>query len=129
MTPQELRPLLAGYRATVRQAWTPDTAHGNGKAGSPVGQCGVTSAWLQQQLKTDHGIDTDYFEGTVWLDSKRITDEHCWLQVDDIIIDLTGDQYGLNEVVCGYWRDLIPVYLGRLGSPPVNRLRLLQEAL
>jgi hypothetical protein len=129
MTPQELRPLLAAYRATVRQAWTPDTAHGDGEAGSPVGQCGVTSAWLQQQLKTDHGVDTDYFEGTVWLDSKRVTDEHCWLQVDDIIIDLTGDQYGLNEVVCGYWRDLIPVYLGRSGKPPVSRLRLLQEAL
>jgi len=128
-TPQELRPLLADYRTTVQKAWSPDTAHINGEAGSPAGQCGVTSAWLQQQLKTDHDLDTDYIHGSVWLESKRLTDDHCWLQVNDIILDLTGDQYGLNEVVCGYWRDLIPVYLGRPGNPPVNRLRLLEAAL
>lgn len=131
MNPQELRPLLAGYRATIQHAWTVDTAAEGYDAspGSPVGQCGVTSAWLQQRLKTDHGIDTDYFEGSVWLDSRRLTDDHCWLQVDDIVIDLTGEQYALNEVVCGYWRDLVPVYLGRPGNPPRERLRLLEGAL
>jgi hypothetical protein len=129
VTPQELRPLLAGYRAIIQKAWTPETAHSNGTAGSAAGQCGVTSAWLQQRLKDDHGLDADYFEGSVWLDSKPLTGEHRWLQAGDIVIDLTGSQYGLNEVVCGYWRDLVPVYWGRPGNPPVNRLRLLQEAL
>jgi hypothetical protein len=131
MTPQEIRPLLAGYRTAVQQAWTVATAQDGYDAapGSPVGQCGVTSAWLQHQLNTDHGIATDYFEGSVWLESKRLTDDYCWLQVDDIILDLTADQYGLNETVCGYWRDLTPVYLGRPGNPPVNRLRLLGAAL
>jgi hypothetical protein len=126
-----LRPLLAAYRQQIEPAWSDRTSHPDfpGALGSPTGQCGVTSAWLQQRLRDDHGIDTTYYVGQVWLYSALLERDHCWLQVDDIVIDITASQLGLNETVCGYWRDLIPVYLGRPGEPPWGRLRVLEEAL
>jgi hypothetical protein len=110
VTPENLRPILAGYRSQVEQAWSKDTAHHDfyGSDGSPVGQCGVTSAWLQQQLKT-HGINATYCAGPVYNPTGTVEPLHCWLEVgaagdpERLVIDLTADQLGLEPVVCATW--------------------------
>lgn len=99
-----LRPLLTDYREWVQTAWSAQTAHEGhaGAPGSPVGQCGVTSAWLQHRLNADHGIATQYCVGTVWI-SNKWTPEHVWLEIPDTyrtVVDLTADQFGLDPVVC-----------------------------
>lgn len=98
-----LRPLLADYREHVETAWSEQTAHEDhaGAPGSPVGQCGVTSAWLQHRLNADHGIATTYCVGAVWVGGW--SPEHCWLEIPHaypVVVDLTGDQFGLDPVVC-----------------------------
>jgi len=142
VTPQELHPLLTGYRSTVQKAWSVGTAKEGHDAspGSPVGQCGVTSAWLQHRLNLDHGIATQYCVGTVWINDKW-TPEHVWLEIPDVfrtVVDITGDQFGLPEVVCGTYLELTQLGAhytctkSRTSFPDKSvlpRLRLLEEAL
>lgn len=92
----DLREVLAAYRATVEKAWTADTAHEGyeGAAGSPVGQCGVTSAWLQRRLLDDHDRVTLFMEGKVHYGPDWTEARHCWLaDVSGRLIDLTADQF------------------------------------
>ena len=131
MSPDELRPILTAYRKQVESAWSEATAHKKfaAKPGDPAGQCGVTSAWLQRRLRADYGLGTVYYAGRVELNRSTIASHHCWLQNGPIVIDLTGSQYGLNEIVCGHRLDLIPDYQGRPGRRPLQRLKVLTEAL
>ena len=109
MTPDELRPILTAYRRQVEKAWTKATAHPDydGADVSPVGQCGVTSAWLQRRLREDHGIGSTFCGGHVWLFNRCVADDHCWLEIGDgphrTVVDLTASQIrGLEswEIVC-----------------------------
>ena len=100
MTPDELRPILHGYRQQVQKAWTTATAspYYNGADGSPVGQCGVTAAWLQERLREDHGVETLFCVGRVICTAHGLTlRNHCWLEIGDMtwdrtVIDLTADK-------------------------------------
>lgn len=101
MTVDELLPVLASYRQQVEPAWSPATAHKGytGAVGSPVGQCGVTSAWLQNRLYEDHGIESLYCVGKAKTDTGWV--DHCWLEVPGpvhlLTIDLTVDQLRPGE--------------------------------
>ena len=136
----ELRDILTGYRATIEKAWSPATAAPGypGKTGSPIGQCGVTAAWLQQRFREDHGIDTTYCTGSLRCpyDGMRLG-SHCWLEGDGWVADLTSDQIscGLPTWTTPYTsggcyfavRRLSP---GELAADPVQeRLVVLLEAL
>lgn len=124
-----LRPILHDYRSEVQKLWTPETAYGTeGAYGDPKGQCGVTSAWLQKRLRIDHELGAVYYVGRVLENGLDISGKHCWLQLGPIVVDLTGSQFGLNEVVCGHRLDLVPHYDGRPGRRPLKRLRLLEAA-
>ena len=93
----ELRDILTGYRATVEQAWSPATSHPGMQGGVfwSYGQCGVTSAWLQRRLLTDHDTVTLYREGTVYYGNHWTSAHHCWLSdVTGRVFDLTADQFG-----------------------------------
>jgi hypothetical protein len=111
----ELRPILAAYRRSVEQAWSPATAHEgyDGKAGDPAGQCGVTSAWLQRRLLEDHGIGTTFWLGQLYAASDEKAVRHCWLELDpefDVVIDLTADQMPSlkgRPVICEVYGDLL----------------------
>jgi hypothetical protein len=132
MKPDDLRPILAACREQVAKAWSPATSHPDfdGAPGSPVGQCGVTSAWLLQRLKRDHDLTTDYFQGSVWDAGRIVAENHCWLETPDgLVIDLTAGQFGQEEVICDWWDCLGPRYFGRRVDPPVERVRILEEAL
>jgi len=127
----ELRPILAGYRAQVQQAWSPATAHEGyeGKAGDPAGQCGVTSAWLQRRLLEDHDIDTLFCKGGFYATPTDQGVDHCWLELSDgscVVIDLTADQFGEESVVCDTYGELVirdrVYYIARSGVPPEDLL-------
>ena len=110
MSPDVLRSILAAHRAQVQLAWSKETAHGDfyGSTGSPVGQCGVTSAWLHQQLKR-HSIYSTYCTGSIYNPAGCVEPNHCWLELgaagdpNRLVIDLTADQIGLGPVVCAAW--------------------------
>jgi len=150
MTPDELRPILADYRKQVQRAWSKATAAPGfeGADGSPVGQCGVTSAWLRNQLWADHGIWTAYRIGTAWrLGDDNPVSDHCWLEIgrgwERIIIDLTaGQMEGLPDdaMFCETFRTLCSYEISyvansclsdaQLAEDPVQaRLALLEGAL
>lgn len=143
MNADELRPILAGYRLQVETAWSEDTAVYKGTAGSPRGQCGVTSAWLQERLLEDHDIDTLFCHGVLCSNHAVIDYDHCWLEHIDgrfIVLDLTADQFpGLPQVVCGtYSWNLILIYIAQVSRTPSElaadeplqrRLALLKKAL
>lgn len=144
MNANELRPILAGYREQVEKAWSEDTAHPDylGFDGQPDGQCGVTSAWLQERLAEDHDIVAAFCVGTVLVRGLLVESNHCWLEigagVHRIVADITADQlYRLRDrpVVCSTDRDLVSgdiLYLARsedLESDCAERLALLKEAL
>lgn len=118
----------AAYRERVSKAWGPATAHPGYKAagGSPVGQCGVTSAWLRDQLEIDHGIRAELRCGHIYTPHGSFWN-HCWLDVDGVVVDLTADQFGLPPVVHGAPEGV--AYVGVPCPPPINRLQVLQAAL
>lgn len=107
MTPDELRPILVAYRKQVQQAWSKETAHAlfPSRAGSPDGQCGVTSAWLMKRLDKDRGMFAWFVEGMVCDEAEEL--DHCWLELghspNRVVVDITADQMeGLRSrpVVC-----------------------------
>lgn len=106
MTPDELPPILAAYRKQVEPAWSAATAHRRqGAPGDPAGQCGVTSAWLQERLKEDHDLDTLYCVGDVHQGFLKSLRDHCWLETNGrLVIDLTVDQAWPDAPYAGwYW--------------------------
>ena len=64
----------------------------------PRGCCGDTSNLLAQYL-CDNGIQTLYVSGTYYYgESTYDSQNHAWLLVDDdIIVDITGDQFRLSD--------------------------------
>lgn len=47
-------------------------------------------------LKDNEGIDKGCFG---FCTSERLFFDHCWVQLDDLIVDITADQFGNEEVV------------------------------
>lgn len=137
MNADELRPILAGYRTQVEKAWSEDTSHPDykGAAGSPVGQSGVTSVWLQERLSEDHGIDARCVLGSLYNTDRLLDSRHVWLHTGELLVDLTADQYGEAPVICE--TDVRPRlhYIPRRSliltkkDPVLSRLALLKAAL
>ena len=152
MTPDELRPILAEYRTRVSAGWSKATAHPDHDAadGSPVGQCGVTSAWLQQRLLEDHRVETYYCVGQLHHLTFTSPSPHCWLQfgrpnyADRVVVDLTADQVSgleIHKAICSthvslavtqwlYYDDFARLTAADLADDPVQRrLAILKGAL
>ena len=107
------RPALEGFRAVLSRSWRAETAYRKSVtpshwiAGSPQGQCGVSSVWLAAVLAREYSIRSVFCWGSLIFDKQRaenITD-HCWLEIDGgagqkLILDLTGDQArGFNRQI------------------------------
>lgn len=117
---------LTAYRRAVEKGWSPDTSAYPWRVGcGPRGQCGVTAAWLQEQLM-DREIQSWFHQGAVDVGDVTYLD-HCWLEIDGVVVDITGDQFGLPEVVYGAPEGV--VYRGVPYSPPLARLEVLKAAL
>ena len=55
--------------------------------GFPRGCCGVVSELLGDYLNTQLGLQTEYVCG------EKDGGSHAWLELDGIVIDITGDQF------------------------------------
>ena len=65
----------------------------------PLGCCGDTSDLLAQFL-LDNGISTIYVNGNFYDESDEDKYSHAWLKTcDEIIIDITGDQFKYNPLL------------------------------
>ena len=108
MSPTEqalaLRPALGTFRARLAESWSPDTAYPGSVrpsrwfAGNPQGQCGVSSAWLAEELVRQYSITSTFCLGALIFDDDQTEDllEHCWLEIptepEELVLDLTCDQ-------------------------------------
>ena len=101
-----LRPALSEFRALLAESWSPDTAYPGSVtpsrwfAGNPRGQCGVSSVWLAEELRSRI---LDRLQHSVWDRSSSTTTQaedlldHCWLEIpaepgEELVLDLTCDQ-------------------------------------
>lgn len=122
---------LLAYRRVVEKAWTSKTAHPRytGLTGRPLGQCGVTSAWLQKRLREDHGIKATYCVGEVTGPDGTLG-HHCWLQSGRDVYDLTIDQRWPDQPFLNpdlnYWPSWS---MDNPGPAVLERLAVLEEAL
>ena len=95
-----------------------ETAIANNEEGEffrkfPTGQCGNTSDILAQYF-IDNGIEQiTYVNGTYFGDAWDDRWSHTWLEVNDQIIDLTGDQFRFHKEPL---KNDIPVYVGKINS-------------
>jgi len=107
-----LEDLVINFRKAI------EAAKANGEPGElfrkfPVGQCGHVSDLLAQYL-IDKGLSPiTYVNGTYYGKNGDVMQAHTWLVVDDLIIDITGDQFKYHEVPL---RNSVPIYIG-----PLNR--------
>ncbi|GAA1514852.1 hypothetical protein [Kribbella lupini] len=107
---------LGNCRERLLEAWDEDTIY-RGPLDAPLenarpsrGQCGVSSAWLIEQLldRVD-GSKLAYCYGQVSLGSTQLLTSHCWVEVvgdsydQRWVIDFTADQIEAlrrYEVLC-----------------------------
>mgnify|MGYP000852178339 CR=1 FL=1 len=98
----ELKEIATKYRQAIEKAIQAGEIDHN-LLNFPVGCCGYVSAYLQRYLY-EQGIESLYVSG--WEG-----DSHAWLVAyEDIIVDITGDQYQDNKGALFYD---IPVYVGK----------------
>jgi hypothetical protein len=103
--PHELRPVLGQFRALLAGCWSPSTAYpgsvtpSHWSAGSPRGQCGVSSVWLAEVLHREYSIGSTFCQGSLIFSQHAAEDllDHCWLEIaaesaEDLVLDLTCDQ-------------------------------------
>lgn len=76
----------------------------------PTACCGDTSCLLGQYL-LDHGIASQYVCGNSYCGHKG--QSHAWLQVEDVIIDITGDQFKSHSDFL-FYDD--PAYVGKIDA-------------
>lgn len=100
--------VLNEIRHRLELGWDTDTAYElyDGREGSPCGQCFVSSLVAYCNLVN---FDPVIVHGMI----KDIDDDHYWLEIDDKILDFTGDQFEeleLPKVVFGTYDDY-PSYI------------------
>lgn len=79
----------------------------------PTGQCGHTSDLLAQYY-IDNGIsDITYVVGTYSGDDFEDIQSHAWLVVNDMIVDITVDQFKYNKKLLYFDKS---VYVGKMTS-------------
>lgn len=103
-----LEELVYNFRTAI------EVAKENGESGSffrkfPTGQCGYTSDMLAQYLIYNGYESVVYVNGTYYGDEWDNRWSHTWLEVDEQIIDITGDQFKYHQEPL---RNDIRIYIG-----------------
>ena len=133
--PDELRPVLGEFRALLAGSWSPATAYpgsvtsSHWSAGSPRGQCGVSSAWLAEVLHRKYSIGSTFCRGSLIFGEHVAKDllDHCWLEItaesgEELVLDLTCDQaqdlrdrsssiHGPTSIKCAFTTSRMNVWL------------------
>lgn len=75
----------------------------------PKGCCGLVSDMLAEYL-LENNIRTKYILGNWYGETSFDTQSHAWLSFDNLIIDITGDQFKNNPTFLNYNQS---IYVGR----------------
>lgn len=59
----------------------------------PKGWCGDASRYIKRRLHEQLGIDFIYHSGCMRTPESTNTYNHAWLEYDNLIIDITADQF------------------------------------
>ncbi len=120
----ELKKIAMKFRKAVEKAIQTEEIIDYTLVKFPEGCCSFVSEYLQRYLY-EHGIESLYVSGEYG--SGWEGDSHAWLVAyEDIIVDITGDQYQDNEGELFYD---IPVYVGeedgfhklfKYNGPPIS---------
>ena len=104
-----VRALAHESRSFLERGWNRRTVHPQYSdqyaQASPLGQCGVSSAWLGYRIRDRLGISASYCYGDLFVDKPggQSVPHHCWLEIAHgsatIIVDVTADQAGIAEKV------------------------------
>lgn len=79
----------------------------------PHGCCGIVCCLLTKYLFDENICEKiDYVNGTYYYDDGD-SQAHTWLQLDDIIIDITGDQFEFHNIPL---KNTNRVYVGKINE-------------
>ena len=103
-----LEELVSDFRTAIERA-KDNYEQGEFFRKFPTGQCGNTSDMLAQYL-IDNGFGPIiYANGTYYGEEWDDRQAHTWLVVDDMLIDITGDQFKYYDAPL---KNDVPVYVG-----------------
>lgn len=110
----EIQRLALEFRQAI------DLAQKNGKFVSditfysfPHGCCG-DACYLLGQYLLEHDIESTYVCGNYYYDNpEEGAQSHAWILVNELIVDITGDQFNLYEEFINY---NIPVCVGKIDA-------------
>lgn len=87
------------FRQAIERAKSNNEFHNN-MMNFPYGCCDLVSDLLKEYLK-ENGIFTKSVCGTCY-GLEDGNQSHCWLEIDDLIIDITGDQFKFCDYFGNY---------------------------
>lgn len=95
---ETFQPIAITARQFLERVWP----HWHAKLGlnpaiPSTGTCGRSSLFLQRVLQDDHGIASAWVTGRFIRDGA--SDKHSWIEAAGFIIDITGDQFGLEPII------------------------------
>lgn len=106
----EIKKMVLDFRRAI------EVAQSNKEPGEffrkfPVGQCGNTSDMLAQYF-IDNGIEPiTYVNGTYYGNGFEEMQCHTWLEVNRLVIDITGDQFKYYDKPL---KNEVSVYVGEM---------------
>ncbi len=109
---ESIRRLVIRFRKAIDSA-RDDGAFSNDQTFNrfPRACCGSASELLAKYL-AEYNIHTQYVCGTYYpTDFKEGSQSHAWLQVGEVIIDITGDQFKFCPEIFSY---NLPIYVGEI---------------
>lgn len=115
-TLEELARLASCARSAIESA---DRSRWGGYASFPSGACGNVSEVLARVMRERLGLDALYVSGTDSVDRQS----HAWVEVNDVIIDITADQFGQPPVIVrarNPWHSIWKKQQRRGPCPPVG---------
>lgn len=110
----DLKPHLESYRSFLEAMWFHTHREWQDEQPSVPSRhmCRYSSLFLKRILKKNHDINADIIAGRPsqeldgtpqgeygFEDANGNLHDHCWLQVNDWIIDITADQFGAEKII------------------------------
>lgn len=98
LSEQKILDIARRFRAALNQVDASLWAH-VAVTDFPKAACGHASEMLGKHLRELLGVDPDYVVKDNYEPGGSWRGGHAWLEIDDLVIDITGDQFGWEPVI------------------------------
>jgi len=98
MTPRGIKTISRKVRAAVEEWAHECSAKIDIDLDNMRGACAVGSAMLHE-IFWKHGIESTLHRGTYTVPNGKRWSPHCWVEVDDVLIDITATQFDLKKKI------------------------------